>query len=93
MAPEVGAGRADSSGTRSYVVCDDGVGFDMSYAEMLFGPFHRIHLDVEFPGILIELSLARCAVRATRRIWSGAAPVAGATLWLTPLSVRCPTID
>ena len=54
---------------------DKGVGFDMSFAEKLFEPF-QLHLNVEFPGIGIGRSLARCAVwrDGDRSAEPGAAP-------------------
>ena len=59
--PAIGVGGAERGGTCSYVVRDNGVDFDMSYAEKLFAPFQRVYPGVEFPGIRIGLSLARRA--------------------------------
>jgi PAS domain S-box-containing protein len=81
---EIEVGKTTEGGKTAFYVKDNGAGFDMAYADKLFGAFQRLHRIDEYSGSGVGLATVRRVIhRHGGEVWVKAGVDQGATFYFT----------
>jgi light-regulated signal transduction histidine kinase (bacteriophytochrome) len=82
--PEIEIGATEQQDKIIYYIKDNGIGFDMKYADNLFGVFQRLHRQDEFEGTGVGLALARRIIsKHSGEIWAASILNEGASFYFS----------